>query len=125
MRKAIIGLEPRASAFSRARDIARRADAGEPLAEADYHLNFGRLRQLFGELTPERMQILQTLLETGAQPVERLARHLGRSEEELKRDVAVLLTHDLVAQDGSGLVVVPWGAVELRLSLFAEHAQAA
>jgi len=125
MRKVIIGLESRETVFARAREVARRADAGEALPEADYHLNFASLRQLFSELTPERMQILQTLLETGGQSLEELARRLMRDADDIKRDVAALLAHDLVTQDESGLIAVPWGAVELRLSMVAEQAKAA
>jgi len=54
-----------------------------------------------------------------------LARQLGRNEEDINRDVVALLAHDLVAQDDLSMVVVPWGAVELRLSMVAEHAQVA
>jgi predicted transcriptional regulator len=125
MSKVIIGLEARETVFARTREVARRADAGETIPEADYHLNFANLQQLFGELTPERMQILQTLLDTGGQFPEELARRLGRNNDGIMRDVAVLQAHDLVAQDESGLIVAPWEAVELRLSMVAEHARAA
>ena len=125
MRKVIIGLESRETVFARVREVARRADAGEAVPEADDHLNFASLQQLFSELTPERMQILQTLLETGGQSPEELVLRLGRDNDDLKQDMTVLLAHDRVAEDESGFIVVPWGAVELRLSMVAEQAKAA
>ncbi|MGZ8217143.1 HVO_A0114 family putative DNA-binding protein [Methylomagnum sp.] len=125
MRRVIIGVESRAMAFARAREAARLADMGAAIPEADYHLNFGSMQQLFGELTPERLRLLETVLKGGKQPVEVLARKLGRDEAGIQRDLAALSNHDLVAVDEGGLVSAPWGAVELRLNFGADLVEAA
>ena len=44
---------------------------------------------------------------------------------ELKQDLAVLLSRDVVSEDETGLVSVPWDAVELSLTLLPEQAKAA
>ena len=125
MKRVVIGVESPEMAFARAREIARLADAGVVVPEADYHLNFGSLERLFGELTPARLRLLQTALDTGAQTVETLALRLGRDEASVRGDLAGLLAHDLVVMDEAGLVSAPWGVVELRLSFGADLGKAA
>jgi predicted transcriptional regulator len=125
MRRVIIGVESPEMVFDRAREVARLADAGVALPEADYHLSFGSLEQLFDELTPERLRLLETALACGGQTSEALARKLGRDEASVREDLAVLSSHDLVAVDGAGLVNAPWEAVELRVSFSADLEKAA
>jgi len=125
MRSVIIGLESRETVFARGYDLARRADLGETLPESDYFLNFGSLQQLFNELTPERLRIVETLIETGALPCQHLARRLARNEEEITKDINVLIDHNLVAINEHNHYLVPWGTVEFRLCFGAGQAKAA
>ena len=124
MRKVIIGLETRQTLFDKVNAIAKRADAGEALPEADYYLNFGSVQQLFGELTPDRMQILQTLLNYGKLNVEDLAQRMRKEVYAVEKDLEALARLDLIAQD-AGLVFVPWGAVEMRFNISPNQAKAA
>ena len=125
MRKVIIGLESQVSVFNRVREVARCVDAGVQASEADYQLNFGTLEQLFRELTPERMRILQALLKAGGLHFRDLIVLSGRDYSELKQDLAVLVSHDLVTENETGLLSVPWDVVELNLTLLPERAKAA
>ena len=116
MRKVIIGLESRDRVFARARNIAERIDAGEFMQEADYHMNFADMQQLFNDLTLERMQIIQALLNVGKQTLEELAQCLRRDYGELKNDIDALIAFDLIVKDELGFISMPWKSVEFPLS---------
>ena len=125
MRSVIIGLESRETVFGRAYELARRADHGETLPESDYFLNFGSLQQLFNELTPERLRIVETLIETGGQTSQNLTLRLARAEKEITTDINALMQHDLVAKNEHNQYFVPWGTVEFRLCFGVGQAKAA
>jgi predicted transcriptional regulator len=115
--KAIIGITDWQATQRELRDLARRADAGEALPQADYHLNFASAAQLFSELTPARLAVLETLKRTGAQSIYALAKRLERNYSNVHGDVQKLLEHDLVAKDDAGLVYVPWEAIVIQVQL--------
>lgn len=56
--KAIIDLAPRGSVFATA---AAQLDAAESGMQPDYRLHFESARALFAELTPSRIELLDTL----------------------------------------------------------------
>ena len=97
--------------------LARHIDAGEDLPEADYHLNFANTVQLFTELTPARMALLDTLKAAGPQTVYALAKRAGRNYSNVHRDIDKLLEHGLVERNPGGKVWVPWDEVQIRLAL--------
>lgn len=115
--KVIIGVESFEEGMARAREIARRLDAGEEVPEADYHLTFGNAALLFSELTPARLTLLETLKQSGPLTIYALAKQLKRNYSNVHRDVAKLLEHELVAKDKQGRVYVPWEEIQIRLSL--------
>ncbi len=115
--KAIIGLETLADMVARGHEIARRADAGLPVPEADYHLNFSSATQLFAELTPARLALLERLKRQGPLSIYALAKASGRNYSNVYRDVHKLIEHELVVKDEAGRVYVPWDEVELRMTL--------
>ena len=86
--------------------------------------SFETLEQLFREFTPQRLQILQALLKTGGLHIRDLIVRSGRDYGELQQDLAVLLSNDLVTEDETGLLSVPWDAVRLNLTLLPEQAKA-
>ena len=88
-------------------------------------MNFGSLQQLFNELTPERLRIVETLIEAGALPCQHLARRLARNEEEITKDINALIDHDLVAINEHNQCFVPWRTVEFRLCFGVGQAKAA
>jgi len=117
MTKAIIGIAGFRETADELHAIAARIDAGERLAPADYHLNFATAAQLFSELTPKRMELLDALKRTGPQSVYSLAKLLGRNYSNVHATVARLLELDLIARNDEGKVFVPWDDVEIHVSL--------
>ena len=116
MSRAIIEIPGPSAYFEQALAAAARADAGEPLPEADYHLGFADAAHLFGELTPARLALVQSLKGLGPTSIRALASHLGRNYSNVHRDVTALLELRLLARDDAGLVSVPWDAVEIHLA---------
>ena len=115
--KAIVEISEPGDYMRRAREIARRADTGESLPEADYHLGFEDAGRLFAEFTPERCRLLDVLKVSGARSLSALAKGLGRNYGDVHRDVQALMAHELIAEDESGQVYVPWDSVEIRVRL--------
>ncbi len=109
--KAIIDLAPRGSAFDTA--AAQLAAAGA----TDYRLHFESARALFSELTPARIELLDTLRQQGACSVRALALAAGRNYSNVHTDIAALEALGLVARDADNDVFVPFDAVEIRLEL--------
>ncbi|MCP5197016.1 MAG: hypothetical protein H6974_09555 [Gammaproteobacteria bacterium] len=98
-----------------AHDRARRADAGEDLADADYLLNYSDVTRAFHDITPERYRLLEVLQRLGTVSIYALARELGRNYSNVHSDINALLELNLVARTPAG-VSVPWDAVEWQLS---------
>jgi predicted transcriptional regulator len=117
MPKAIIEIPGPFAYFKQALATAARADSGERLPESDYHLGFADAAHLFAELTPARLGLVEALKGLGPVSIRALAAHLGRNYSNVHRDVTALLDLRLLARDDSGLVSVPWDAVEIHLAL--------
>ena len=115
MAKAIITNTRRADLTAYAMDIARRADAGEALPEADYVLNFENPLDAYRAVTPERFRLLQALQSAGPLTISALAQRLDRHYSNVHADVAALIDLGLLERTENG-VRVPWEAVEWRLS---------
>lgn len=116
-RKAIVRVSDWSRTKAELMDLARRADAGEMLPEADYQLGFASVVHLFNALPPARLALLETLKGLGAVSVEALAKHLGRAPERVQSDLAELLELALVEQDAAGLVYVPWEEIQIQVTL--------
>lgn len=115
--KAIIEIAPRGNSFQQALAIARKADKNKPLPTADYHLSFADPRQLFAELTPARLTLLDTLKHKGPMSIYALAGQLGRNYSNVHRDCSKLLEYQLVEKDANASVFVPWDEILIRLSV--------
>jgi predicted transcriptional regulator len=114
--RAIIGVAPKGRIFSDLRELARKVDRGEAVPEADYELSFVTAAQLFSELTPARLVLLEALKRSGPLSIYALAKGLKRNYSNVHRDVGKLLEYGLVAKDAEGRVYVPWDEVLIRLS---------
>jgi len=114
--KAIIDLAPRGSVFATA---AAQLAAAESGAQADYRLHFESARALFAELTPARIELLDTLRRQGACSVYALAKAAARNYSNVHADVAALEALGLTQRTADGSVHVPFDAVEIRLELAA------
>lgn len=117
MTKAIIGIANFKETENQLLAIAARLDKGERLPDADYQLNFATASQLFAELTPKRLELLDTLKRTGPQSVYRLAKTLRRNYSNVHSSVVSLLELGLIAKDVNDKVYVPWDDVEIHVSL--------
>jgi predicted transcriptional regulator len=124
MSKAVIGIETEVETRQRLMALACRADQGETLPEADYHLNFADAVHLFSELTPQRLRILETLKQSRTQSIDALAKYLGRHYSTVYHDVQRLIQLDLIAKDEKGQLYVPWEAIEIRVTLAAQQSAA-
>ena len=114
--KAIIELSSWKTSQARALRAAKKADAGKPVT-ADYHLDFDSMASLFSDITPVRMQVIETSKQLGALSVYALAKAMGRNYSNVHRDVRKLLKLELLARDDDGKVYVPWKDVVLNVSL--------
>jgi predicted transcriptional regulator len=112
-----IGVESMEESRRRGLDVAHRVDRGEAVDEADYYLSFASAAQLFSELTPARLALLERLKGSGPQSINALARSLGRNYSNVYRDVHRLMAHDLVARNERGQVLVPWDEISVNLTL--------
>lgn len=117
MRKAIIGIASFKETANELLAVAARLDRGERLSEADYQLNFATASQLFAELTPKKLELLDTLKRTGPQSVYGLAKRLRRNYSNVHTSVSSLIALGLIAKDANDKVFVPWDDVEIHVSL--------
>lgn len=112
--KAIIDLAKHGSVFETA---ATQYDLAEKGVSPDYRLHFESARALFTELTPARIDLLETLHSIGACSIYSLARTAQRNYSNVHTDVAALEQLGLVQRKDDDTVFVPFDAVEIRLSL--------
>jgi predicted transcriptional regulator len=117
MSRAIVEIPRRGEYFERALEVARLVDAGKTAPEADYHLGFSDTAQLFGELTPARLALLEALKALGPASIQALTKHLGRHERDVRTDALKLLDLGLVEKTAAGLLWVPWEEIQIRVNL--------
>lgn len=111
--KAIIEILPRDAIFNAARaDLA----AG---GSADYHLAFESARLLFSELTPARLDLLDTLRKLGPSTIYALAKAAGRNYSNVHADVSRLIELGLIERCEDDEVHVPFDGVEVHFRLAA------
>ena len=112
--KAIIEVSRRGSAVQVARQQIAAARQGR---SPDFRLSFESARSLFAELTPARLDLLDTLQRIGPCSVYALAKAAERNYSNVHTDVARLEELGLVERAGDGSVSVPFEAVEILLPL--------
>ena len=93
--KAIIELTSWKTSQARALRAAKKADAGKPV-KADYHLDFDSMNSLFSDITPARMQVIESSKHLGPLSVYALAKAMGRNYSNVHRDVGKLLELELM-----------------------------
>ncbi|MCK9389296.1 MAG: MarR family transcriptional regulator [Sulfuritalea sp.] len=112
--KAIIEVSRKGSVFKAAREQIAGAKRGRP---TDYRLSFESARMLFAELTPARLDLLNSLRGMGAVSVYALAKAAGRNYSNVHADIARLVELGLVARTDDERVEVKFDAVEIRMDL--------
>jgi predicted transcriptional regulator len=111
--KAIIELGQKGNIFAIARD---QLAAGEA---RDYRLSFESARMLFAELTPARIDLIDTLRRAGPCSVYALAKTAGRNYSNVHTDIARLLELGLVERRADETVHVPFEEIDIHLPLAA------
>lgn len=119
--KAIIGVEPWDSMQTRALRVAERIDKGQPVTATDYHLNFADAVQLFHAFTPSRLALLEWLEGSGPASIDWLKASLNHDHGSADADIDQLIAWDLIAQDSTGQLFIPWDAIEIRVTLSQHH----
>lgn len=111
---AIIEVNRRGSIFDTA---ARQVAAARQGQSPDFHLSFESARALFAELTPARLDLLDTLRRAGPSSIYAVAKAAGRNYSNVHTDLTRLEELGLVERDAEGLLQVPFDSVEILLPL--------
>jgi predicted transcriptional regulator len=112
--KAIVEVAKRGSAVRSARQQIAAARRGR---QPDFRLSFESARTLFSELTPARVDLLDTLRRVGPCSVYALAKAAGRNYSNVHTDVGRLEELGLIERTDEGAVSVPFEAVEIVVPL--------
>lgn len=112
--KAIIEVSRKGSIFNAAREQIREAGRGRT---PDYRLSFESARMLFAELTPARLDLVNTLHGLGPASVYALAKAAGRNYSNVHADIGRLIELGLVERTDEETVAVPFDAIEIRMAL--------
>ena len=108
--KAIIEVSKKGSIFAAAADQI----AGSRLGKVpDFRLTFESARSLFSELTPARLDLMDTLRRIGPCSVYALAKAADRNYSNVHADVARLEELGLMARSADSGVSVPFESVEI------------
>lgn len=112
--KAVIAVARRGSIF---RTVAQQVAASRKGRAPDFHLSFESARSLFAELTPARLDLLETLRRAGPCSVYALAKAAERNYSNVHADVSRLEELGLIERTEEGAVSVPFEAIEILVPL--------
>ena len=112
--KAIIEVAKTGSSVRAARQQLAASRRG---ASPDFRLSFESARSLFAELTPARVELLDTLRRVGPCSVYALAKAAQRNYSNVHTDIARLEVLGLVERTEEGTVSVPYESVEILVPL--------
>jgi predicted transcriptional regulator len=112
--KAIIEVAKRGSAIRAARQQIAASRRGR---SADFRLSFESAKSLFADLTPARVDLLDTLRRVGPCCVYAWAKAAERNYSNVHTDIARLEVLGLVERTEEGSVSVPYESVEILVPL--------
>ncbi|MBN8509606.1 MAG: MarR family transcriptional regulator [Burkholderiales bacterium] len=112
--KAIIEVSGKGSVFKAAAAQVSGARKGRA---PDFHLSFESARSLFSELTPARLDLLDTLRRVGPCSVYALAKAADRNYSNVHTDVTRLEELGLIERSEASEVMVPYESVEIVVPL--------
>jgi predicted transcriptional regulator len=112
--KAVIEVATKGSIF---RTAATQIAAARKGRTPDFHLSFESARALFAELTPARLDLLDTLRRVGPCSINALAKAAERNYSNVHRDVIRMEELGLIERTESGEVSVPYDSVEILVPL--------
>jgi len=113
--KAIIEVARKGSIFRTAAEQLAGARRGRK--QPDFHLSFESARSLFSELTPARLDLLDSLRRVGPCSIYALAKAAGRNYSNVHTDVVRLEELGLIERSEEGAVSVPFDSVEILVPL--------
>jgi predicted transcriptional regulator len=112
--KAVIEVAPGGSAVRAARAQIAGARRGK---SPNFHLSFESARSLFADLTPARVDLLDTLRKVGPCSVCALVKAVDRNDSNVHTDVGRMEQLGLIERNEQDIVCVPFGSVEILLPL--------
>ncbi len=112
--KAIIEVSRRGGAVRSAR---AQLEASRRGVSPDFRLSFESTRTLFSELTPARVDLLDTLRRVGPCSVYALAKAADRNYSNVHSDAGRLEELGLIERTDDGSVSVPYESVEILVPL--------
>lgn len=112
--KAIIEVNRKGSVFNAVREQIARTKRG---CAPDYRLSFESAHTLFAELTPARLDLLNTLRGMGPTSIHALAKESGHNYDNIHIDIDRLVDLGLVVHADDETVLVPFDAVDIRMAL--------
>lgn len=112
--KAIIEVARTGSAVRAAREQLAALRRGK---SPDFRLSFESARSLFADLTPARVDLLDSLRRVGPCSVYALAKAARRNYSNVHTDVARLEVLGLIERNEEGAVSVPYESVEILVPL--------
>ncbi|MBI2959642.1 MAG: MarR family transcriptional regulator [Betaproteobacteria bacterium] len=112
--KAIIEVARKGSIFrTAAHQLARARQSRTP----DFRLSFESARSLFAELTPARLDLLDTLRRVGPCSIYALAKAADRNYSNVHTDVSRLEELGLIERSEDDAISVPFESVEILVPL--------
>ena len=112
--KAIIEVAKRGGAVRAARQQLAAGRQGKP---PDFRLTFESARSLFADLTPARVDLLDTLRRVGPCSVYALAKAASRNYSNVHSDIGRLEELGLVERNKEDAILVPYESVEILVPL--------
>lgn len=112
--KAIIEVARKGSIFGA---VAAQVAAARQGRAPDFRLSFESARALFSELTPARLDLLDSLRRVGACSVYALAKSADRNYSNVHTDVSRLEELGLIDRSEDGTISVPFDSVEILFPL--------
>lgn len=112
--KAIVEVSGKGSVFTAA---AAQDSAARKGLTPDSHLSFESARSLFAEVTPARLDLLDTLRRVGPCSVYALAKAAERNYSNVHTDVARMEELGLIERTEGSEVMVPYESVEIVVPL--------
>ncbi len=112
--KAIIQVSRKGSVF---RAAAQQLASARQGVVPDFRLSFESARSLFAELTPARLDLLDTLRRVGPCSVYALAKAAARNYSNVHTDATRLEELGLIERSEDGSISVPFEAVEIVVPL--------
>lgn len=112
--KAVIEIAKPGSVVNSARQQLAASRKGESI---DYRLSFESARTLFSEVTPSRLDLLDTLRKFGPCSVYALAKKADRNYSNVHTDISRLEELSLVERTAKDKIFVPFDAIEILMPL--------